>query len=208
MPSKHGYWLFLTCTTILCGCQVSFEAIPTGRWEGQGTYASYKENAEGALEHTDGTYKTTVVISKRNVAGQDVRLVRILADHSDDSLFGRESVHVVLMLSDSGTHIDGSLLCDTHAKVETRRSAVLAEPGDDELERILGRQPSASVVLLRSGWLNFVHVEYESPGKPGRFPFAENFTFDGDRLIKKGYHGSEAVADEAVHWEEVLRKVE
>lgn len=208
MYHRQGYWFSLTCVTLLCGCQASFEAIPTGRWEGRGTYASYKENAEGALEHTDGTYKTTVVISKGNVAGKDVRLVRVLSDHSDDPLFERSSVHVILTLSDSGVFADGNLLCDAHATVETRRSTVLAETGDDELDSVLQGHPAPDATLSRSGWRNILHVQYERPDETGRSPFAENFTFDGNRLIKKGYYGSEKAADEAVHWSEELRKVE
>jgi len=210
-PSNmHGrrQWIYLTLAVLLCGCQASFEAIPTGRWEGQGKWSGYEKNKQGRLERRDGTYTTTVAIAKRNLAGQEMLVATVFSEHPDDSTLGFKRVHVLMTLTKSAKSANGSVLCDTHVQVDIDGPSTLKEPSDDDLEKVLEQDPPPPAKLSRFGWLKTLEVWYEPPDKTGRSPFAEDFIFDGNRLVKKGYYRSKNRTDEIIRWTENLHKVE
>ena len=206
---RRYYWAYLTFTMLLCGCQASFETIPTGRWEGQGKWSGYQENEQGRLERQEGTYTTTVDIAKRSFAGQGMLVATVLSTHPDDSKFGLRCVYVLMTLTKADTSVNGGVLCDTHVQVGKHAPSTPHDPSDDNLEIVLREDPSPPAKLSRFGWLKTLHVWYQPPDKAGRLLFAEDFIFDGNRLFKKGYYcGSERTMDEALRWTENLRKVE
>jgi hypothetical protein len=179
------------------------DAIPTGRWEGEGTYSSHLKNDAGEWEDKSGTYHTIVVVEAREVDNRKLRVLAVLADHSEDEVFDKESVHVVLTLGEP----DGSAAgFNTHAKVVTKPETTLEIPGDAGVRAVMATDRLPATKHSQFCWLTSLDLRYETPDETGKSPFSERFTFNGNRLQKKGAYRMEDDGS-YVRWTEKLRKV-
>jgi len=192
-----GVFVLIACW----GCASPPPSIPTGEWVGQGTYIDqgYETDSGGVRKVKDDTYKPSVTITKRSIAGQEAVVFDILSEHKPQPN-SNPYVHIVMALVRPKTLEGGSIQYD--AAWALRDSPAPRELSEAEVNKGLQEPDQPKVSCLRAGNALVMHVHY-SRTREGK-AFTDTLVFEGNRLYKMGHFID---PPRRISWAEQLRKV-
>jgi hypothetical protein len=189
------------------GCTATLDSIPTGRWEGEGQWAGWKENDQGVMEHVSGRYRTSVAVAKTCHAGADLLVITGVSDHRAEPEFGASGIRVAMTLGMPARYADGSIGFNTHADVATCQGSASPDPDAVDYASLLEHNRVPPARLSRHGFHQLLEVSYKPAVKASaQSGFTETYTFIGNQLIKKGRFGEGEQSDKVVRWTEKLKR--
>jgi len=169
----------------LLGCRTSLDSIPTGHWEGEGTWTSWDKNEQG--KKYSGQYRANVTISKEHYQANEVMVIAVVSDHCDDDDFGLYQINAVVALIEPELYINGSTVCNTYADVADHEEKDAPKIQEIDIGELINMHPVPPARLSRFGNEYVLEINYDPIDEAtGKSPFMETYTFEDDRLIKKG----------------------
>ena len=168
-------------------------AIPTGTWQGTGTYLDYKQiQAVGKRasarpnSHLDseskssesGHYETSLHIYKQNIDGMDVTIIEIESLRGKTQQLDDEATRVRLAIRERSREGDNVVAIET---VSWEYNPNLAKPVEPQKE-----DTWVTGTLMAVGDTVVLQVYYMVPHEGDSTSFYDTFVFRGNELLKSG----------------------